>query len=148
PEDEPDNSDLLEWMPPENIRNTFPFYLSGYDYNNRPIIVLLWGKWDTRSLAEKGGQEQRDLARRNDQFIERIKKSYYQRRINESEMGSVDDEVVLLIDYDGFELRQIQSQENMRTIMNFFEKLESCYEKIAYGYIVNANSLVDEILNL
>ncbi|CAG7731711.1 unnamed protein product, partial [Allacma fusca] len=62
-------------------------------------------------------------------------------------MGSGEDEIVLLIDYDGFNLDHLQSQENMRLTMQFFEKLESCYEKIAYGYIVNANTLVDGILN-
>ncbi|CAG7716739.1 unnamed protein product, partial [Allacma fusca] len=65
----PDNSHLLDWIPPGNIAQEYPYYLSGYDYNNIPVLV--------------------------------------------------------------------QSQKNMRIALKFFEKLESCYEKIAYGYIVN-----------
>ncbi|CAG7817961.1 unnamed protein product, partial [Allacma fusca] len=32
-----DNSDLLGWITPEKIRNEYPAYLSGYDYNNIPV---------------------------------------------------------------------------------------------------------------
>ncbi|CAG7821406.1 unnamed protein product [Allacma fusca] len=32
----PDISDLLDWIPPENIKQEYPYYLSGYDYNNLP----------------------------------------------------------------------------------------------------------------
>ncbi|CAG7828129.1 unnamed protein product, partial [Allacma fusca] len=42
----------------------------------------------------------------------------------------------------------MQSPKNTILAMKFFEKLESCYDKVAYGFILNANSLVDQILNL
>ncbi|CAG7721207.1 unnamed protein product, partial [Allacma fusca] len=136
-----DISDLLEWTPPEKIKQEYPTYLSGYDYENRPVIVILTGKWDTRRVVEEDGQDLKDLLRINDQFIERVKNGYYRRRVNESDRGSTDDEIVLIIDYDGFDFRQFQSQKNTKHAMKFFENLESCYDKIAYGFIVNANSL-------
>ncbi|CAG7724761.1 unnamed protein product, partial [Allacma fusca] len=42
----------------------------------------------------------------------------------------------------------MQSPKNTILAMKFFEKLESCYDKVAYGFIVNANSLVQSQKNL
>ncbi|CAG7786633.1 unnamed protein product, partial [Allacma fusca] len=143
-----DISDLLEWKPPEKFKQQYPSYLSGYDYDNRAVIVILTGKWDTQKIAEEEGQDLKDFLRRNHQFIERIKNGYYRRRVNESERGSNDDEIVIIMDYDGFDFRQVQSQKNTMLAMKFLEQLESCYDKFAYGFIVNANSLVDQMLSL
>ncbi|CAG7726252.1 unnamed protein product, partial [Allacma fusca] len=29
----------------------------GYDYENRPVVVILSGKWDTLQMIEEDGQD-------------------------------------------------------------------------------------------
>ncbi|CAG7732788.1 unnamed protein product [Allacma fusca] len=84
PSKELNNSHSGEWAPSEKFKKDFPCYLSGYDYYNRPVLVVPAGKWDTRRIAKEGGQDLEDFLRRNDLFIQRVNKGYYRRRVDKS----------------------------------------------------------------
>ncbi|CAG7817230.1 unnamed protein product, partial [Allacma fusca] len=102
-------NDLLNWQPPENFKTKFPYYHSGYDYESRPVIVFEWGKWNTRMIAERGGQEFEDLKKFQDLTVERIKTAYYYKFNNDSDKGTPDNDIVFIADLEGYDLTQFVS---------------------------------------
>ncbi|CAG7727660.1 unnamed protein product [Allacma fusca] len=141
------NSALLDWKVPERIKSKFPYYLSGTDYEGKPVLVIQWGRWDTRYIAEKGGSDLEALEKGVDQFVERVNTGYFAVKLNSTETED-EDELVMILDFDGFRLRQFNSPANMKFLLSSFTKLERIYQKFAYGFVLNANPLVLQAINL
>ncbi|CAG7721994.1 unnamed protein product [Allacma fusca] len=142
------SNDILNWEVPENIKSKFPFYITGYDFENRPVIVFEWGKWYTRSVVEKNGQELVDLKKMQDLVVERLRTSFYRRPLNDTESGLVDDEFVLLVDMKAYNLLQLTSLQNLKYLMEYFAKFDKCYEKFAYGFMINVSAVAKQFVGL
>ncbi|CAG7827055.1 unnamed protein product, partial [Allacma fusca] len=41
---------LYKWVPPMDLQLRFPYYLTGYDDENRSIWVVEFGKWNLRKV--------------------------------------------------------------------------------------------------
>ncbi|CAG7726888.1 unnamed protein product [Allacma fusca] len=134
--DEEIHQELLEWKAPEQTE----------------LLVMEWGKWDSRTVADKGGQDLKDLEKRNSQIIERIRTGYFEKAQNKhndsSEVDKLDPEIAVIIDFEGMKLSQMRSVENIKYLMRNFARMERAYNYFSYGFIVNTNPLVDQIINL
>ncbi|CAG7784806.1 unnamed protein product [Allacma fusca] len=127
----------------------FPYYISGYDYEDRPVLVMEWGKWDIRTLAEKGGEELENFETSVDQFVELIRTGFFAKKVNESESQEIDVVgIVALLDFDGLSLRQIGTTKSLQLLVRNFAKLERCHGQFAYGFIVNSNPLAHQVIQL
>ncbi|CAG7827178.1 unnamed protein product, partial [Allacma fusca] len=51
-----DLDEIDSWEPPLNLQRAYPYYLTGFDEENRPIWVSEWGKFDLRKIVEGGNK--------------------------------------------------------------------------------------------
>ncbi|CAG7830067.1 unnamed protein product [Allacma fusca] len=140
--------DLQNWTAPENFKAKFPYYLSGYDYENRAIIVMEWGKWYTRLIAQTGGEELRNLEKMQDQFVEQLRTSFFRKPLNGSEPSSSDDEFVMIMDMNHYELLQLGSLKNIQYLMKYFAKFDACFEKFSYGFMINVSAVAEQFVRI
>ncbi|CAG7820284.1 unnamed protein product, partial [Allacma fusca] len=96
-----ERAELLEWNIPENFKVRFPFYHAGYDYEDRAVMIIEYGKWDTRAIAERGGENLNTLEKIIDQYVERIRASYYSKKNPNFIPGTSAEEMVVIIDARG-----------------------------------------------
>ncbi|CAG7822865.1 unnamed protein product [Allacma fusca] len=142
------NKDILEWEAPESIKEKFPYYLSGFDYDRKPVVVMEFGGWDTLSLLKKGPEALVDVDKRNDQFAERLRTGFFNSLYPNGSSETSDDEVAIIFDFDGLQFRQLTSPENVKYLMKTFAKFEKASDQIGYGFLINANTLVEQMLIL
>ncbi|CAG7827247.1 unnamed protein product [Allacma fusca] len=137
------------WVAPDVVKHKFLYYISGYDYDGRPILVLPWGNWDTRTIVEKGGENVQNLEKYFDQLVQRILRGAFTRPSNnETEDIPVSDELVVIVDFDDLNLRQITLPENFRFLVKNVAKINLCFEKIAYGFAINVNSVAAQMMEV
>ncbi|CAG7719313.1 unnamed protein product, partial [Allacma fusca] len=55
------NAVLERWKAPKEITDKFPYYVSGFDFDGRPVFIMEIGKWPIRYIVEKGGQDVKNL---------------------------------------------------------------------------------------
>jgi hypothetical protein len=137
---------IESWEAPEDIQKNFPYYLSGYDSEDRAIVVMEIGKWDVRSQAKKGGQGWIDLQRHAEKMMYNLKNGVDKRNYTDptnNETVSGPDDIVLIVDWDGFQLVQLFSPEAIAFVLKYMGKMERFQEKIAYGLFVNVNPVAN-----
>ncbi|CAG7837472.1 unnamed protein product [Allacma fusca] len=142
-------SDLTEnlenWVAPEKIRRGFPYYLSGYDDDDRPIWVLEMGRYNVRQAVEEGGETLQALEMWMQQCAYRVMKS----AIGRGTPGDENRILMFLIDADGLELSQLTHLPTL----GFFLRQAFVYSKLIQDYlgatiIVNANYVAQWLINL
>ncbi|CAG7733478.1 unnamed protein product [Allacma fusca] len=125
-------------------KGKYIYYLSGYDYDNRAVIVMEWGRWDIRSIAEEGGDGPEKFEKAVGHFVEKIQKGFFNKKANESE---TEDSIVVIIDFDGLNLRQIATANSLKLFMRSLAQLEGAFAQFAFGFIVNATPLVHQVIH-
>ncbi|CAG7828076.1 unnamed protein product [Allacma fusca] len=138
-----------EAVPDKNLL-AFPYYVTGYDYEDRPVIVMEWGRWDIRTLAEKGGDRITKFEKGIDEFVKRVKSGYFSKQSSEPNSAAETDDaqIVVVIDFDGLSLRQLGTPASVALFVRSLGKLEKVYKEFAYGYLLNSTPLVDQVINL
>ncbi|CAG7731269.1 unnamed protein product, partial [Allacma fusca] len=81
-----DNAD--KWDSPD-LSKRFPYYLSGYDYEDRPIWISEVGKYNVRKVVERGPEGTADLERYAFQGVMRCLKSMYAKDIDGKEVREI-----------------------------------------------------------
>ncbi|CAG7830795.1 unnamed protein product [Allacma fusca] len=143
-----DKSWIYTWEASETIRRNFIYYISGYDYEGRAILVLPWGVWDTRSVVEKGGDNRRDLEKHLDQLVERIIQGVFSMNSTGTEDLPFSNELAVIIDFDDLDFYQLTLPENLRFLVKMSAKIDLCFYKIGYGYIINANTVAQQLIDI
>ncbi|CAG7722748.1 unnamed protein product [Allacma fusca] len=138
------NWDLDTWKPPEEIRKNFPYYLSGFDEENRPIWVMEFGKWDIRSMLEKGPEWEKAL----DKHVDQLLWNFY----NSSGIRSTHDfpvkEIETLVDAEGYQMRQLT---HAPTVAFTIRKLRLIVIAMTFAhkvYFVNTSYIGERFLNI
>ncbi|CAG7832416.1 unnamed protein product, partial [Allacma fusca] len=116
--------DILNWDAPKEFQNNFRYYLSGHDFENRPVVIVEHGRWYTREIAEKGGEALATLKNMTDQLVQRVKSGYYCEKLNLTDVNCKDSEGVTIFDYDGMDLRQYKSPGNIQYLLSLYPKLD------------------------
>ncbi|CAG7822173.1 unnamed protein product [Allacma fusca] len=137
---------------PDKNSLAFPYYVTGYDYEDRPVIVMEWGRWDIRTLAEKGGDRVAKYEKGIDEFVKRVKSGYFSKKSNEpnpeDENETDSAQIAVVIDFEGLSLRQLGTPASVALFVRGLGKLEKVYKEFAYGYLLNSTPLVDQVINL
>ncbi|CAG7730548.1 unnamed protein product [Allacma fusca] len=50
--------ELDTWRVPEYLLKNYPYYLSGFDYEGRPIWIAQWGKFNLKKIVQDGKESQ------------------------------------------------------------------------------------------
>ncbi|CAG7639361.1 unnamed protein product [Allacma fusca] len=138
------NGDLDTWEPPKDISKNYPYYLSGFDIENRPVWVLEFGKWDVPVLIARGEDWEEALSKHIDQWLWKM---YNSTGLRGSPDALVKD-VVAIIDMDGYNIRQINSAKAVAFVLRKMKTITIALQ-FAYGaYVVNANFFARNLLNL
>ncbi|CAG7822982.1 unnamed protein product, partial [Allacma fusca] len=97
--------ELLAWEAPEQLKQEYPYYLSGFDYENSPIWVAPLGKWDTRKSVDNGPERERDFRMYVLQFLKRCEVSVELRSTSEETV----EDFAIIVDMDGYSMYQTTS---------------------------------------
>ncbi|CAG7816644.1 unnamed protein product [Allacma fusca] len=136
-EAEADN-EILQWKAPEYMTKTFPYYLSGYDYDGAPVWIIELGHWDVRSIVEGGDSLLKEFDRYVDQGLAIIKASG---------QNNSTDGYVLIIDGDGYGLRQAS---NIRTVYKMIDVIRKFANDavdggLKYAFAINVNYVAENM---
>ncbi|CAG7730897.1 unnamed protein product, partial [Allacma fusca] len=66
----------------------------------------------------------------------------------DTELGLADDEFAIIIDLKAYDLIQLTSLQNLKYLVEYFAKFERCYEKFAYGYMINVSAVAKQFVGL
>ncbi|CAG7823944.1 unnamed protein product [Allacma fusca] len=128
-----------EWQAPNDVINSYPYYFSGFDEENRPILVCEFGKWDLRRFFDEG-RDVNILHKYVDQALDRFVSGPPKELYPE---GNAADGTVLIADLDGFNIRQVASAECFRLILGIASKFSKLEKHLAYGFFINLNYLAE-----
>ncbi|CAG7818942.1 unnamed protein product [Allacma fusca] len=101
--------DYDTWTPPEDIAKSYPYYLSGFDDQNRPIWVLEFGKWDIRSGLLKDEEHEKAL----DKHIDQATWHFFNSTGLRASPEAPNKEFIVLIDAEGYNLAQLNSAKGL-----------------------------------
>jgi hypothetical protein len=131
--------ELLKYETPQKMKDLFPYYLSGYDEDGAPIWVWEFGKWDVRSIVEKGGKDYDDMDKSADHmFLD----------FRESGRNATDKQgFVTIMDLNGYPLSQAGHLRTITFVISKFRKFEELIKDgdMKVGWIINANYLFERV---
>ncbi|CAG7726129.1 unnamed protein product [Allacma fusca] len=138
-------SGFLNWEGSESLKNKFIYYLSGYDYDNLPVVVVEMGKWDFQGVAEKGGKDLEDANFFIDQLNTRLQAGFFRKNFNASNFDSFNNEAIVIVDFEGLRISQLSSPPTVKMILDRLAKMGKIYNSIASGFIINANPVAHQV---
>ncbi|CAG7728361.1 unnamed protein product, partial [Allacma fusca] len=94
-----------------------------------------------------GGRDFENAVLFLDQALARILRGFFHKKSNNSDSVPVDKEIVVIADFDGWNLAQISSPPTLKWMLDRLSKMGIIYKSISYGFIVNANPLVYQMIN-
>jgi hypothetical protein len=78
---------------------------------------------------------------RSGNLIKRVSKNF----IKETEIS---EDLAFILDFDGLDLRQAQSPAVIKATIENLKMVQRYYAQVAYGFVVNANPLAYQVINL
>ncbi|CAG7824219.1 unnamed protein product, partial [Allacma fusca] len=124
-----------------DVFKALPYYFSGYDFDDLPIIVIEIGHWDVFGLSEVQDKLESELERFEDVFYGCLE------RISNSSVVNIDgdetkvDEFVLIIDFDDFNLKMMSTSASSRLMLKFWKRFKKYDNAVAYGFYINLNAI-------
>lgn len=128
------NKKLLEWDPPIELKEAYPYYLAGYDHHGNPVWIMEFGKWDLRWLSEGGSEFFKYATNYTDQmFLRFYDSAKIASRKHEEEFaasGKSSDEndnnvegYICICDIDGYSNRQYLHPATVKLTLEIFQGL-------------------------
>ncbi|CAG7833524.1 unnamed protein product [Allacma fusca] len=91
--------DLDTWESPQWMQVNYPYYLAGYDYDDRPVWVVEMGKYQMRKLVERGPEALKNFTKYCVQAAKIIIKSHKDRNPDGNRAS-------FILDFDGLRFEQ------------------------------------------
>ncbi|CAG7838607.1 unnamed protein product [Allacma fusca] len=141
---------IANWVSPPEVVKNFPYYLSGYDHEDRPIVVIDIGKWDARSWHKKGKEDWANLEHHAEKMLDILRSGILAKNFTDENNVTkpVTDEMGLIVDFDGFNVAQMTSPHVLAFMTKYLGQLETIQEKLAYAYFVNVNAVASVVVRL
>ncbi|CAG7817725.1 unnamed protein product, partial [Allacma fusca] len=90
------------WIAPKELQEEFPYYLSGYDYEDQPVWIMEVGKFNLRKYIERGPEGEKNVTTYLFQAVHRVFKSMLDKDTPEREIRGA----FIIGDCDGLEIIQ------------------------------------------
>jgi hypothetical protein len=141
------------WRPSPELEKYFPYYLSGYDDEDRPIVVIEFGKWDVVAWSKRGKAAWENLER----HVQRMKYIlstgiWNVRNVSQNAGDSakpvVTDEMVAIVDFEDFTISQASNPGAVQFLIKWMGILETLQEKVHSVYFVNVNAISGVVIRL
>lgn len=132
------DNEILQWKAPEYMKKSFPYYLSGYDYDDAPVWIIEIGHWDVRSIVEEGGE----LLKEFDKYVNQGLAI-----INASGQNNGTDGYVLILDGEGYGFRQATHIRTVHKMIDVIRKFASAAVDggLKYAFAVNVNYVAENM---
>ncbi|CAG7699507.1 unnamed protein product [Allacma fusca] len=141
---------IESYQSPPEVAKLFPYYLTGYDEEDRPIGVIDLGKWDARSWAKKGKEAWDDLERHAEKMLYILKAGVHAKNFTDESnvTRTVTDELGLIVDFDGFSVAQATNPKVVTFLTKFLGKLQLIQHRLSYAYFINVNAVASALVRL
>ncbi|CAG7817726.1 unnamed protein product [Allacma fusca] len=128
--------EVEDWKAPKELQEKFPYYLSGYDHENRPVWFIEMGKYNVREQIERGPEYAHNLTEYMFQGIHRAMKSMIARDTPEKEVRNV----VLIADCEGLDIIQTAHVPTVQYLLTSLRKFSDFISQIlSHGIFFNMN---------
>ncbi|CAG7818571.1 unnamed protein product, partial [Allacma fusca] len=128
-----------------SVERKFLYQIFGYDYDNIPVTVWNWGRWDFFWLVNHP-KELSTLQNNFDNWIDEFRRGLFFPRFRNN--YDTTDSYITIIDFDGLDLRSLLSEDVITVILQLFSKLQGVAGGIAYGFILNANHITEQVISM
>ena len=125
------------------MKRNLPYYLAGYDYDDRPVWVLEFGKYDIRGHVT--GDE--DRAKAFDKYADQVIWNILQSADNVTDPENPTD-VILILDMDGYSLEQLGSTHAVAFVLKFLKLVLGVFSYVDSVYVINANFVANNLIQL
>ncbi|CAG7716020.1 unnamed protein product [Allacma fusca] len=132
------------WTPPSDIAKNYPYYLSGFDDQNRPIWVLEFGKWDIRAALLKDEEYVKAL----DMHIDQATWNFFTSTVLRASPDAPNKEFIVLIDAEGYNLAQLNSAKAVSFVVRKLTMITIATRFASSVYAVNVNFAAERLLSL
>ncbi|CAG7829095.1 unnamed protein product [Allacma fusca] len=137
-------NDVEDWKAPENISKRFPYYLTGFDFEDRPIWVCEYGKYQWDDLMERNSTE---LMIVTEKLLRKVVLNVFKSLAQKETPDRTVRQAVLVIDYEGFNMKQMTTVFSHPEIIEFIIRKSDEYRDILVAIIgeivlINANFAV------
>ncbi|CAG7786698.1 unnamed protein product [Allacma fusca] len=135
--------ELEIWESPEELLRECPYYLSGFDEENRPIWILEFGVWPTKDILARGREWEDAYKKYVNKMYQNIFNSVTLRATTENPVK----EVNLIMDLDKYTIRHFSSIKAASFATKTLQLLAAGAKLGHVVCIVNANSFSQVVLN-
>jgi hypothetical protein len=139
---------IENWEPSEEVTKLFPYYLTGYDEEDRPVGVIDLGKWDVKTWAKRGQAAWDDLEKHTEKMLHILKTGVHAKNTtgDDGVTRHISDDLGLIVDFDGFNVAQGTSPKVMVFLNRFLGKLQLIHQKLSYAYFINVNAVASAVV--
>ncbi|CAG7828141.1 unnamed protein product, partial [Allacma fusca] len=132
------DSEIYAFDVPAEIKDQFPYYLSGYDEEGAPIWIFEGGKWDVRKYVEQGGKHYDGM----DVHIDRMYLMF-----RDSGLNSTGKQFVVICDMGGFNIRQAGHGKTVQFMLSKFVRFEQIARSgtLKRAWLLNVNAIFQGI---
>ncbi|CAG7733278.1 unnamed protein product, partial [Allacma fusca] len=136
--------ELDKWKSPEELQKDCPYYLSGFDEENRPIWIVDMGIWPTRDILAKGPEWEESYSKHVNQMIKRVYDSIRFRATPENPVT----EFNIIVDLDNYTIRHFSSVKAVRFSTEKFSLVTKAAKFGNVVYAVNTNFFAEVVINI
>jgi hypothetical protein len=131
-------NDLSDWKAPRELKEKFPYYLSGYDYEDQPVWIGEVGKYDVRAQIEKGQEATHNLTQYLFQACFRMLESMIVKDTPTREVRNI----FGIADWEGFDITQGTHAGTVRYVLHMLQTYSDFLGLgLGHAVIINANYL-------
>jgi len=133
--------EVLNWEPPKEFKDKYPFAVTGFEDNGKPLLYIAYGVWDVRDGISKGI--------RDDMFKQMAKSFEEAMNTPNPETGELPTQFVYIVNMDKFSLRQVTSIRVLGAVASYVGLFEANYPLYPQDvFIVNAPSYFSAIFQI
>ncbi|CAG7820579.1 unnamed protein product [Allacma fusca] len=136
-------ADLDTWEAPLDMQKNFPYFLSGYDDEDRPIWIVEIGKYQLRKgIVEKGPETMAIF----DKYVRQVQ---YRVRKSRTKINPLGKEINFLLDFDQLKLEQFADLQTMAYILKLATAYRGPLDNVIHVVVlVNTNYITETLINL
>jgi hypothetical protein len=114
-----DMENILSWEPPASFLAEYHYNITGVSRDGLPVIILPWGQWDLRKIAESGQKE--TWLKYMDQMLAKLDAKI-------REVGA--HQAVVISDWGGYSMRQATSMGAGQLLVEVGKRTDANYPLI------------------
>ncbi|CAG7725552.1 unnamed protein product [Allacma fusca] len=127
-----------------HLKELYPYYVAGYDFDNLPVVVIEVGHWDylfvSKNLDKYAG-EMDDFRNNFHGCLRKMSQLNVTRESEEEE--NISGGFALLLDLNNFSLKHFMSSESAKLLLSFWKGFKQFDDSIAYAFYINMNAVAE-----